>query len=90
MSTAYSLEGNTALLYLQDLTFAPSFLNYFGGILFVAGAIFTLVGLGVMDQPRWGKGNVFNIFFYMIVYLAIYPIIMITALTKLVTGKYSW
>ncbi|MEK6888535.1 MAG: glycosyltransferase family 2 protein [Nanoarchaeota archaeon] len=90
LSTAYSLEGNTALLYLQDFTFAPSFLNYFGAILFIAGAIFTIVGLGVMDQPRWGKGNVFNIFFYMIVYLSIYPIIMITALTKLATGKYSW
>ncbi|MEK6890336.1 MAG: glycosyltransferase [Nanoarchaeota archaeon] len=90
LSTYYSLQGNAPLLYLQDLTFTPSLLNYLGGILFIAGAIFTIIGLGVMDQPRLGKGNIFNILFYMLIYLSIYPIIMITALTKLITGKYSW
>lgn len=90
LSTAYSLQGNAALLQLQDLTFTPSLLNYFGGILFIASAIFTITGLGVMEQPRLGKGNIFNILFYMLIYLAIYPIIMITALTKLLTGNYEW
>lgn len=90
LSTMYSLHGNIAILQLQDLTFTPSLLNYYGGTLFIAGAIFTLLGLGVMEQPRLGKGNIFNILFYMLIYLSIYPIIMITALTKLLTGKYSW
>ena len=90
LTTHYSIAGNAPLLAIQDLTFSPSILNFFGIILFLAGMTFTFIGLGVMKQERSGKGNIFNIIFYMLIYLAIYPIIMITALTKLITGKYSW
>ncbi|MBI3333898.1 glycosyltransferase [Candidatus Pacearchaeota archaeon] len=90
LSTKYSLYGHATLLQLQDLTFSPSILNFFGVTLFLAGSIFTLVGLGIMNQPRFTKGNIFNILFYMLVYLSVYPVIMITGLTRLIRGTYSW
>ena len=89
-STAYSLAANTAVLHLQDLSFAPSVLNYFGVILFVLGAAFTLFGLSVIerDMLRWKHG--FTIFFYLLLYLSVYPFLILVSLWKMLTGNYSW
>jgi hypothetical protein len=43
-----------------------------------------------MDMRGRKETNVFNIIFYMLVYLSIYPSIMITSLSKYLRGKYSW
>ena len=88
LTTKYSILGDTSILFLDDFTFSPSILNFFGLTLFLSSVFFTFEGLGVMSQKR--KGNLFNIFFYMLIYLAIYPIIMITGVTKLAIGRYSW
>ena len=90
LSTKYSIYASTTILTLQDLTFSPSILNFFGAVLFLLGAFFTFYGLGVMRELKKKHTNIFNILFYMLIYLAIYPLIMITALYKLATGRYSW
>ncbi|MEK6927698.1 MAG: glycosyltransferase family 2 protein [Nanoarchaeota archaeon] len=90
LTTYYSYIGDTSLFVLKDLSFSPSILNFLGAALFIAGLLFTLEGLGVMKQERFGKGNLFNIMFYIIVYLAVYPFIMLTGLIKLMTGRYKW
>jgi len=90
LSTKHSLYGGTALLYLQDVTFSPSILNYFGVVLFIAGSLFTVTGLIVMKEIRSKYSKLFNILFYMLVYLTVYPIIMITALYKILAGNYKW
>ena len=91
LSTKYSIYANTAVLKLQDLSFTPSILNFFGVVLFLLGLSFTFLALAVIrKQYHLQNKNVFNIMFYVLVYLMIYPFIMITSLTKLITGKYSW
>lgn len=89
LTADYSLYADTALLHLPDLMFSPSILNYFGITLFVAGIFFTILGLQIMKTHPI-KGNIFNILFYLLVYLTIYPFIMITALYKYMRGTYSW
>jgi len=90
LSTKYSIYASTTILTLQDLTFSPSILNFFGAVLFLLGAFFTFFGLSIMKELKREHTKLFNIFFYMLIYLAIYPLIMITALYKLATGRYSW
>lgn len=90
LSTKYSIYASSTILTLQDLTFSPSILNFFGGTLFLLGVFFTIFGLGVMKELRRKHTNVFNVAFYILIYLAIYPLIMITALYKLYTKRYSW
>lgn len=90
LSTKYSIYGSATLVRLNELSFAPSLLNIFGGLLFLLGIFFTFFGLGVMREKRTGFRNILNIMFYMIVYLVIYPFIMITGLYKLARGSYSW
>lgn len=90
LSTKYSIYAQTAVLSLQDLTFSPSILNFLGATLLILGGGFTLVMISVMNEPSVRNKNVFNLLFYQIVYLAVYPFIMIHGLSRLIRGKISW
>ena len=89
LSTKYSIYAQTTVATLQDLSFAPSVLNFFGAALFFLGLIFTLFVLSNMRDVEQ-KTKPFNILVYSLVYLTIYPFISATALYKLARGKYSW
>jgi hypothetical protein len=90
LATKYSIYGGTTLLRLQDLSLHPTVLNFFGIVLFIWSFIFLLIGLSIMDMRGKKETGWFNIFFYQLVYLSIYPFIMITALYKYLRGKYTW
>lgn len=90
ISTKYSLYASSTILRLDDLTFSPSILNFFGAALFFLGLAFTYFGLSIMKEKELENNNIFNILFYIIIYLTIYPFIMITSVYKLSRGKYSW
>ncbi len=90
LTTRYSIYGETALLSLQELSFSPSVLNFFGAVLLLFGLIFSFFGLFVMRDLKLGKDKVFNILFYMIVYLTLLPLIQVWALYKIARGRYSW
>ena len=88
--TEYSLYADIALLHLQEFSFIPSILNYFGAVLFLLGGIFTLFGIWVMRGLKQGKFTFFTVIFYILVYLTLLPLVMIVALYKLARGKYTW
>ena len=90
LSTSYSVYAQTAVLTFQDLSFAPSILNFFGATLLILGGGFTLLMISVMKEKNVTKKKILNILFYQIVYLSIYPFIMLTGLTRLIRGKYTW
>jgi cellulose synthase/poly-beta-1,6-N-acetylglucosamine synthase-like glycosyltransferase len=80
----YTATAGTHLLALEDINLTPTILNFFGIVLFLLGLFFTLAGLGVMGEKRGGVGNIFNLLFYMIIYLTIYPLIMLFAIGKII------
>ena len=86
----YSIDAGTPLLTMNDFFITPSFLNYLGIILFIAGGFFTILVLFIMKQKILGKQNLFNILFYLLFYLAIYPFIMITAIYHFFRGTGKW
>jgi cellulose synthase/poly-beta-1,6-N-acetylglucosamine synthase-like glycosyltransferase len=88
LSTQYSLYAGTAILRLQDLSYTPSVLNLFGFTLFFLSLGFTLLSLYILEYHK--KANLFNVLFYVLVYLAVYPFIMITAIYKYLRGTYTW
>ena len=90
LSTKYSVYAQVALFTLDDFSFAPSILNFLGGALFILGAGFTFLMISVMKEKEVRVGKILNIAFYQIVYLTIYPFIMVRSMYKLMTGKYSW
>jgi cellulose synthase/poly-beta-1,6-N-acetylglucosamine synthase-like glycosyltransferase len=90
LSTKYSIIAQSSVFQFQELTFTPSILNFFGGALFFIGFFYLLFGLMVMKLDKKHRGNFFNVLFYSIVYLTVYPAVIIVALYKQFRGKYSW
>ena len=86
----YSIISSTSIISLNDLYFNPSILNYLGFVLFIMGTIFTFLILILMKEDIFRKDNFFSILFYLIVYMAIYPFILITAMFKLIRRDMSW
>ena len=90
MLTKYSLYGGTVLFSLQELSFAPSILNFFGAALFFLGLGLIFFGIGEIKEENVKNKNFFKILIYNLVYLVVYPFIMVTSLYKIATGRYSW
>ena len=86
----YSLDVGVPLLTRNDLLITPSFLNYLGIIIFILGAIFTIMALWILEYRAYLKRNIFNLFFYLLFYIAIYPLIMVSATYRFIKGKSRW
>jgi len=82
--------GVGAAVTMSDYYFTPSVLNYLGLVLFVAGGFFTIFVLIIMKEQILKKQNAFNIVFYLLFYLGIYPFIMVSALYHYFRGTRKW
>ena len=80
------------VLGLVTVIMTQSRTNWFslGVVLFVLGAFFTLLVLSIMKHVTLEKQNIFNVLFYLIIYLASYPFIMIFAISDLILKKTRW
>jgi hypothetical protein len=86
----YSIQIGTALLTMNDVHVTASFLNYLGIILFVAGFGFTLVVLSIMKTSLLKRHSIFNLLFFLIVYLSVYPFILIGSIYNFIKKDYKW
>jgi len=86
----FSLIADTAVITMEQFYFTPSVLNYLGIILFVFGTLFTILILWILKDVSLKRYRFFTILFYMLVYLTIYPFIMISAIYAVISGKIKW
>ena len=86
----YSIPANVPLLTMDNLYITPSFLNYLGITLFLAGLIFTLLTLSIMKETVAKKQNIFNVLFFSVFYLAIYPMIALNSIYDYLRGRRKW
>jgi cellulose synthase/poly-beta-1,6-N-acetylglucosamine synthase-like glycosyltransferase len=86
----YSLIAQTPLVTLNEFYITPNFLNYLGIILFLFGLIYLLMILLIMKEKIFIKENILNIPFYLIIYLMIYPFILIDSIYFWITNKGKW
>lgn len=86
----YSVPVGVPVLTMNDLFITPSFLNYIGFILFFMGVVFTLLVFSIMKDTVLKKQNIFNILFYSVIYLMVYPLIMISAVYNYFKGTKKW
>jgi len=87
---AYSIPVGVPVLTIKDLFITPSFLNYLGIVLFVAGFIFTIIVLSIMKSGVLKRQNIFNLLFYFLIYLSVYPVIMISSIYNFIKKNYKW
>lgn len=88
--TKYSIIAGTPILSLDEFYITPTILNYLGIALFFLGLIFLFIVFAVLKERVFRKENILNIPFYMIVYIAFYPFIMIAAIWHMIKGKRVW
>ena len=86
----FSFLAETATITLEQFYFTPSVLNYLGIVLFIMGAIFTFMVLYLMKVDIFRKKGILKLLIYLTFYLAIYPVIMVTAIFKLMKKDMSW
>lgn len=88
--TRYSIIAGTPILTMESFYITLNVLNYLGIILFIFGLIYVLLILSILKEKNFKKENVLNIPFYLIVYLMIYPFILVDSLWSLAKGKRKW
>lgn len=88
--TQYSIVVDAPLLTMNSLYITPSFLNYFGIIIFAVSLIFTFISLGIMKKTMIKKEKIFNILFFAVIYLMVYPFITLISVYKYFKGETSW
>jgi poly-beta-1,6-N-acetyl-D-glucosamine synthase len=86
----YSIPANIPLLTMKDLFITPTFLDYLGIIMFVAGIIFTLFVLAIIKGNALKKVGFFNLLFYSIIYLTAYPFITMIAVYNYFKRENKW
>ncbi|MAG39811.1 hypothetical protein CMI41_02485 [Candidatus Pacearchaeota archaeon] len=87
----FSFMANTALVTGTDITnFTPTVLNYFGIVLFFMMFLFTIFVLLIMDKELFKGKGFLDIVLYMVFYLLLAPLILITATFKLIKRDMKW
>ncbi|MDD5012286.1 MAG: glycosyltransferase family 2 protein [Candidatus Nanoarchaeia archaeon] len=86
----YSIPVGVPILTMEDIFITPSFLNYLGIILFFVGLAFTIMVLYTMKESILKKQNIFNIIIYSLVYLSVYPFIIISAIYNYFKRNTKW
>jgi cellulose synthase/poly-beta-1,6-N-acetylglucosamine synthase-like glycosyltransferase len=88
--TRYSIIAGTPLVSLKEFYITPSFLNYLGIMLFLLEILYLILIFSILKEDIFKKENILNMPFYLIIYLTIYPFIMIDALWQAFFGKKKW
>ena len=86
----YSITVGMALVTMNDLHITASFLNYLGIILFVVSFGFTLIVLSIMKTTSLKEHSIFNLLFFSLVYISVYPFIMIASIYNFIRKNYKW
>ncbi|MGK0209161.1 MAG: biofilm PGA synthesis N-glycosyltransferase PgaC [Patescibacteria group bacterium] len=86
----YSYAAEVTVVSLTDISLTPNIMWYFGAILFVLGAAYTLIGL--MYSKEDDRRNIFlsDILIYTFFYLLMYPPLLIYSGYKFLRGYDSW
>jgi cellulose synthase/poly-beta-1,6-N-acetylglucosamine synthase-like glycosyltransferase len=90
LSIKYSLTAETPIITLEQFYITPSILNYLGIILFIAGLVYLLLIMSILNEKIKTKDNFLNIPFYLLFYVILYPFIMLNSIWHFYTNKRIW
>lgn len=90
LMTGYAIQTGVPIITMNELYITPSILNYLGVALFVFELIFLLIMMSVLKNKILKKENLLNIPVYLIVYLMVYPFLMVDSMWNYYIGKIKW
>lgn len=86
--TRYSFISDVPVLTFERFYVTATVLNFFGIVVFLLGLYFTLVGLKKINPGV--RKSFFNIFFYLLAYVTIHPVILAVSIYKLIKKDLKW
>jgi len=87
----YSIGAGISPIIMPEIYFTPTILNMFGISLLVLGFYFTIFAFSQMKENDFIKRkNILTLLFYLIVYLTVYPFLLLAAFYNIVAGKKTW
>ncbi|GBE20529.1 MAG TPA: glycosyltransferase family 2 protein [Candidatus Pacearchaeota archaeon] len=93
LSAKYSYTSKVVLLRMQDINLNPSILLFFLFVLFTTSWIynrFILMSMKHKDIAEQEFWKVFNRFFYILIYLTLYPVVWFTSVYRIIKGDLKW
>lgn len=90
LSTIYSVETQTAILSLREISLNPGVLFFYGIFLFVLGLAFTIAILFFINKKEKKTEGVLTLAGYTLFYLTVYPIILIASAYNYLKGRHAW
>jgi len=88
--TKYSIIAGTPVITMQDFYITPNFLNYLGAAMFFLGLIYLTLILYTFKEKIFVKENILNIPFYLVVYLMVYPFVLVDSIYHWLFGSKKW
>jgi cellulose synthase/poly-beta-1,6-N-acetylglucosamine synthase-like glycosyltransferase len=90
LSTKYSVESEVAIITLSEINLPVNVLLFFGLLLIFLSFSFTILALIHSREKEFKNYGLFHIIAYGMIYLLLYPPLLITSMYKYARGKYSW
>ena len=86
----YSIMANTPIITLDEFYITVTVLNFLGAALFVLGILFSIFGLRSVRPKGVNIYSPLILATYLIIYLTVYPIILIGSIVRIIKGDYGW
>jgi len=93
LSTGYTLAVDAPIFTLKDINLHPSILLFFFITMFIVSISYTRYVLAVLVNRKGGIKNVKSVFmmlFYLIIFLALYPVIWFPVIYRIIKRDYKW
>ena len=90
LTSQYSISSSKYILNSETISLPPLILLYFSLALISIGIFFTYFSISNMKELKFGFKENISVLFYFLVYLSLYPFVILSSVYKFVRGNYTW
>ena len=90
LTSQYSIASSKYILNSETISLPPLILLYFSLALISIGIFFTYFSISNMKELKFGFKENISVLFYFLVYLSLYPFVILSSVYKFVRGNYTW
>jgi len=83
----YSYESSSIAMQVKSIYLTPTVFTFFGALLLITYITYITLGIKMMDKTRIPLNKKFNIACYMLIYLPLFPILLLHSLVLILTGR---
>ena len=90
LTSQYSVYSSNYILISETVSLPPLILLYFSLALISIGIFFTYFSISNMKELKLGFKENLSVLFYFLIYLSLYPFVILSSVYKFLSGNYTW